>query len=131
MTEFQAKKVMIVDDDPVVRILISEYLGEHGYEVFVAKGGQECLENLEKNMPDVLVLDLLMPDMNGMQVLQNIRKNPQTAGLHVVMLSANNEILSIAANQTCKADSYIQKPFELQKVVQTIEEGKQKEPRSV
>jgi len=125
----QQTKVMIVDDDPVVRILISEYLGSHGYKVLIAEGGQECLDNLKKDLPDIIVLDLLMPDMNGMQVLKSIRENPRTAGMHVVMLSANSEILSIAAGQDFQADSYIQKPFELSKVIQTIETGKQKEQR--
>jgi DNA-binding response OmpR family regulator len=122
------KKILIVDDDPVVRVIMDEYLSASGYDVQTVSGGTECLSKLavlkriEGRLPDVIVLDLLMPDLNGMEVLKNIRNDEAISALPVVMLSANSEMLNHVKSHTVRADSYVQKPFEINQILKAIEE---------
>ncbi len=67
-------KILVVDDDPAIRMLYKEELEEEGYEVVVASSGKEALELFEKEMPDLVTLDILMPDMDGIQVLRKMKE---------------------------------------------------------
>jgi DNA-binding response OmpR family regulator len=67
-------KILVVDDDPAIRMLYKEELEEEGYEVIVASSGKEALELFEKEMPDLVTLDILMPDMDGIQVLRKMKE---------------------------------------------------------
>ena len=116
------KKILIVDDDPVVRSLLTEYLTKHGYKVEVLSHGSECLQRLKTEQPDMLILDLIMPSMSGLQVLQSIREAQQTINLPVILLSANTESESGAYKIGIKADGYIQKPFEIKSMLEMIEQ---------
>ena len=98
----QSKKVMIVDDDPVIRVLVSDYLAAFGHEITVAEGGPACLRRLEEQVPDVLFLDLQMPEMNGLEVLQHIRTNPRTAAVRVIMMSANSLVNNLTSSAAAR-----------------------------
>ncbi|NOY64822.1 MAG: response regulator [Nitrospirae bacterium] len=67
-------KILVVDDDPAIRMLYKEELEEEGYDVVVASSGKEALELFEKEMPDLVTLDILMPDMDGIQVLRKMKE---------------------------------------------------------
>lgn len=67
-------KILVVDDDPAIRMLYKEELEEEGYEVVVASSGKEALELFEKEMPDLVTLDILMPDMDGIQLLRKMKE---------------------------------------------------------
>ena len=116
-----AQNILIVDDDPVIRTLVTEYLAHYGHTVEVVESGKLCLEKLQEKSPDILILDMLMPDMSGMEVLESLRANPLTANLPVIMLSADK---SMAADAThgAHADRYIQKPFDIKDFLQAIDE---------
>ncbi len=116
------KKVLIVDDDPVVRILASEFLGSRGYDVETLDNGTECLAKLNKEQPDVLVLDMLMPDLTGIDVLKQLKDNPQTSKIPIVMLSADTDSEAVLQNADVSADCYVRKPFSVSEIVQAMEE---------
>lgn len=117
-------KIVVVDDDPVIRILVTEYLATQGHEVEVCSSGKECLTRLSKSggevLPDIVILDLLMPEMSGAEVLQKIRNNKDTASLPVIMLSANSEAQAVTKTYNVRADSYIQKPFVIQTILDAV-----------
>ena len=113
------KKVIVIDDDPMIRFLVQEYLTALGYSVESFGGGAEALVSLGSSQPDLVVLDMQMPEMNGTEVLQHIRQNPATAGVAVLMLSANaSEAQNLAGP---KADSYLEKPFQMQTLLEAVQ----------
>lgn len=118
------KTVFVVDDDPVVRILVSEYLGSNGYTVEALENGAQALQRLNECLPDVVVLDLMMPEMSGIEVLQKIRANPSTTSLPIVMLSADQDSHEIVSSHEVSADRYVQKPFGMRDILGAIEAAK-------
>ncbi len=105
---------MIVDDDPVIRILVSDYLETMGYSVETYEGGPAALERAESEPPDLMLVDMQMPEMNGGQVLQRLRENPNLASVPVVICSAANDIAEYTENNfKVRADEYLSKPFEV------------------
>ena len=115
-----AIKVMLVDDDPVIRTLLKDYLSALKYDVCVLENGIQCLELLTKQPPDVLLLDFQMPVMNGLEVLRSIRKTPSLQNLIVVMLSANKDTEKLISESGLTAQHYIVKPFEMRSVPESI-----------
>jgi DNA-binding response OmpR family regulator len=115
------KKILIVDDDPVIRVLIEEYLTNQGYDVRVVADGIECLSEIPGFDPDLVVLDLIMPRMNGVEVLKNLRSNPDTSRLPVLMLSANTDTEAVTDSHHVNANRYLQKPFNLREVLDAVE----------
>lgn len=115
------KTVLVVDDDPVVRILVSEYLTAQGYSVEALESGGACLDRLAKSLPDIVVLDLMMPEMSGIEVLQRIRSNPSTNTLPIIMLSADQDSSTVASAHHVSADSYVQKPFGMRDILGALE----------
>jgi len=116
------KKVLVADDDPVVRILVSEFLSSKGYQVDTLDSGGACLEYLKQEVPDVLLLDLLMPDMTGIEVLRTVRNDPRTSRLPIVMLSADTDTESVISTNDLSADAYVQKPFGMNEIISIMEQ---------
>lgn len=117
------KKILVVDDDPVIRSLVTEYLTNFGHTIQSADSGALALDRLSHEKPDIVILDMMMPEMNGAQVMEHMRGDPTTAKLPIIMLSANNDIAEmVRANTTEQADCYLQKPFVLREVLLAIEE---------
>lgn len=81
------KKILLVDDDAHLLELIRTLLKQKGYEVVVASSGQECLDKLKKMKPDLILLDVMMPDMDGKEVCRRIRANPETKSLKIAFLT--------------------------------------------
>lgn len=105
--------VLLVDDDPVIRLLVGDYLKAQGYNIDEASGGVECLLKLRNKAPQVLVLDMQMPDMSGLEVLKTLERSAR-GSIPVVLLSANSDIKQLAERAGVKADIYLQKPFDMQ-----------------
>jgi two-component system phosphate regulon response regulator PhoB len=82
------KKVLIVDDDPDIRTLYRLVLHQEGLEVIEAESGQQALDIIQAEVPALVLLDIMMPDMDGYEVCRRLRANPQTAALPVLMFSA-------------------------------------------
>ena len=106
-----AKHILIVDDDPDLLALASLALTRDGHAVTVVAGGMEARASIEGKQPDLVVLDLLMPHPDGIEVLRALRSNPSTAKLPIVVLTAQNDEANTRAAFDAGADDYLTKPF--------------------
>lgn len=104
-------KILAVDDEPHIRRLVQVNLERHGYEVITAADGKEALEKVTTENPDLVVLDVMMPYMDGFEVLQTLRKNPGTRDLPVIMLTAKAQDADVFRGWQSGADLYLTKPF--------------------
>ncbi|MBD5529119.1 MAG: response regulator [Lachnospiraceae bacterium] len=112
------RKVLIVDDSDFMRMMLEDILTHHGHTVLQAKGGQECLDLLQNETVDVCVLDIGMPGMDGMEVLQRIKKGQP--GLKVVMLSALSQESNVRQALQLGADAFVVKPFGAECLVERV-----------
>jgi two-component system response regulator HydG len=104
--------VLIVDDEPFNVDLLEQQLEEQGYQTCVAYDGTEALERLEKDQPDLVLLDWMMPGMNGIQVLEKMRAIPQWSTIPVIMLTARTTTQDKVAGLDAGADDYVTKPID-------------------
>ncbi|RLC81098.1 MAG: response regulator receiver protein, partial [Chloroflexi bacterium] len=103
-------KILIVDDDPKAVKLMGYILHKEGYEIIPALSGKEALEILRKEKPDLIILDIMMPEMDGYEVCRRIRANPDTAKVPVIMLTAKAMLEDKIAGFEAGADDYVTKP---------------------
>lgn len=104
-------RVLICEDDSLLVDLLQYRLAASGYEVIVATDGAQALERLAEATPDAVVLDAMMPVMDGFEVLRRIRENEATAGVPVIMLSARKQEQDIVTALRLGASDYVVKPF--------------------
>jgi adenylate cyclase len=121
--------VLIIDDDPVIQLLLRVNFEQDGYEVETASDGEEGLKKAKAMQPDLTLLDVLMPKLDGMEVLKALRSDPSTQGLTVALLSAKSDAGDQAAGMDAGANAYVTKPFDplalLEQVRSLIAEAKQ------
>jgi len=103
--------VLVVDDDPVIVKLLQVNFEMEGYEVITASDGEEGLQRARETMPDVMLLDVMMPKINGLQVASALKADAATAGIPIVLLSAQAQAADVQAGRAV-ADEYITKPFD-------------------
>lgn len=103
--------ILVVDDEVGALTLIGIMLERGGFEVLKARDAYAALEVLETNTPDLLILDVMMPGMNGIELCRRIREMPKMTGVPVVMLSARGDPASVDAGLEAGADDYLQKPI--------------------
>ncbi len=115
-------KILVVDDDEHILRSLSQYLELEDFHVFSASSGPEALELFHKEKPDLLVLDVMMPGMDGFQVLETLRSDPETAQVPVLMLTARDQHNDILKGYQMGATSYLVKPFNLDELVEAIRE---------
>src|SRR5262245_357372 len=112
--------VLVVDDDEDNALIASEILLSRGFDVRVANNGPSALKALEEYRPDVVLLDVMMPVMDGMEVLERIRANPKNAGLPVILVTAKTQDDDVLAGYKSGADYYITKPFTARQLLHGI-----------
>ena len=105
------RRVLLADDDPNLLRLISTTLGTGDFDLLQALDGQEALEVAQRERPDLILLDINMPLLDGFQVCEQLKQDPQTAAIKVVMLSARGSDADRARGRACGADDYFVKPF--------------------
>jgi DNA-binding response OmpR family regulator len=105
------KKILICDDDPLLVDLVRYRLGARGYDVVVAENGGEAMAKIEAEPPDAVVLDAMMPVLDGYEVLRRIRESPATADIPVVMLTARRGEQDVLSALELGASEYMVKPF--------------------
>ena len=105
------KKVLVVDDEEVIRKLLRIHLVKWGYDVIEAVDGEDALEQLDKEDFDLLICDIMMPNKDGWEVLKEVRSNPKTKDIPVIVLTAKNEDSDMFKGFDLGANYYITKPF--------------------
>lgn len=114
------RKLLIADDEPNILISLEYLLKREGYQVTVARDGQEALDAVGRECPDLLLLDVMMPRKNGFEVYQALRADERFAALKILMLTAKGRDTDIAKGQALGADAYMTKPFATRELVQKI-----------
>jgi DNA-binding response OmpR family regulator len=114
------KKILIVDDEPNIVMSLEYTFKKSNYEVFIARDGQEALELLKSIYPDVIILDVMMPLVDGYATLEQIRKDANLTHTKVIFLSAKNKESDIEKGLALGADAYLTKPFSIKKVVDQV-----------
>ena len=112
--------VLVVDDDDDNVQIVSAILCERGYEVRIARDGQSALESVLEQRPDVILLDVMMPGVHGMQVLGHLKRGPKSASIPVVMVTAKIQDEDVLAGYQSGADYYITKPFTTRQILHAI-----------
>ena len=105
-------KVLVVDDDPVIIRLLEVNFEMEGFEVVTAVDGQDGVDKCRAELPDIVVSDVMMPKLNGLELCVAIKADPATDGIPVVLLSAKAQVADIRAGLDAGADDYVTKPFE-------------------
>ncbi len=113
--------VLVADDDPLICSLLEYKLGQRGFSVITAANGEQALDLIRDETPDLVVLDSMMPVLDGASVLRNIRETHSPADLPVIMLTARREEADIISALQLGANDYITKPFILKEIVLRIE----------
>lgn len=114
------KKILIVDDEPNIVMTLEYAFKKKDFEVYIARDGGEAMHILETSIPDVVLLDIMMPNVDGYQTLEHIKKNEALKNTKVVFLTAKNKISDIEKGLKLGADKYLTKPFSIKKIVSEI-----------
>jgi len=122
MTETTKKRVLCIEDEPEMIDLIGLILGRRGFEVKGAAGGHEGLELVRKEKPDLVLLDLMMPDMDGWEVYQQMKVDEATRDIPVIVVTAKAQSIDkVLGLHIAKVDDYITKPFSPQELLASID----------
>jgi two-component system alkaline phosphatase synthesis response regulator PhoP len=116
------KKILIVDDEPNIVMALEYTFKKNNYQVFIARDGQEALDILKTNYPDVIILDIMMPMVDGYATLEQIKKEDNLKHTKVIFLSAKNKESDIEKGLSLGADAYMTKPFSIKKIVDQVVE---------
>ena len=111
MTEPMTHRILVVDDEPDITALVAYHLAKAGYRVSTAANGTDALKTATEQRPDVIVLDLMLPGLSGLDVLQALRKQEDTRDVGVIMLTARREEADRIRGLSLGADDYLTKPF--------------------
>ena len=112
-TAASRKKILIVDDEKDIVDLVAYNLGRNGYETLTAHDGNDALASAAKNSPDLIILDLMLPGIDGTEVARRLKADSQTANIPIVMLTAKGEETDVVVGLTLGADDYVTKPFSM------------------
>ena len=121
--EEQAKTIVYIEDEPEMIDLVKLILTRKGYDVIGAAGGREGLNKVREILPDLVLLDLMMPDIEGWDVYQQMRAEEATRGIPVIVVTAKAQnIDKVLGLHIAKVDDYISKPFSPQELVNSVEQ---------
>lgn len=121
MKEKALHKILIVDDDPELVQLIGYTLYAEGYQTVVAHSGEEALQLVERERPDLIILDVMMPGMSGIEVCDVLREDPETTNLPIIILSARTQVPYRIEGLQAGADEYLTKPISLKEMVARVD----------
>jgi DNA-binding response OmpR family regulator len=113
-------KILIVDDEPNIIVPLQFLMEKNGYQVMVAGSGEEALESISKFRPDLILLDIMLPGVDGYEICQIIHENPQWQHTKIIFLTALGRDIDIAKGMALSADAYITKPFSISDVVEKV-----------
>lgn len=125
----EKKKILVVDDELDLVEFVRMRLEANNYEVISATDGQEAMDIIAKTKPDLILLDIVMPKISGINVCQTLKKAPGTQEIPIIMLTAKDKQEEIALAQECGAQGYIIKPFEAHTLLYHIETLLKQKPK--
>ena len=114
------EKILVVDDEKDIIELLQYNLEKEGYRISCAYSGEECLENVKTELPDLILLDLMLPEIDGLDVCKILKRNPQTSHIPIIMLTAKGEETDIVLGLELGADDYITKPFKVRELLARV-----------
>ena len=115
-------KILIVDDEPSITVPLKFLMEQHQFAVMVVHSGEDALSAIEHFEPDLVLLDVMLPTVDGFQVCQHLKSDPKHQSIKVIFLSAMTRDLDIAKGNTLGADAYITKPFSNADVVRQVKD---------
>lgn len=115
------KKILIVDDEANIVISLEFLMQKAGYEVEIARNGEDALNIVNEFKPDLVLLDVMMPKVNGFDVCQKIRDNPDLQETKIIMLTAKGRDVEVAKGMALGANSYVIKPFSTKQLVLEVQ----------
>ncbi len=116
------KKILVVDDDPYILMSLEFLLKKNGFEVMVARNGTEALEIVDKQVPQVVLLDIMMPDVDGYAICKHIKNHKKLKDARVVFMSAKSKESDIQKGYDLGASLYITKPFSTRQLLKQVQE---------
>ena len=116
------KEILIVDDEPSIVIPIQFLMEQQGYSVLVAENGEDALDAIYKYKPDLILLDIMLPRIDGYEVCEIVRLNPDYRNIKIIFLTAKGREVEIAKGLALGADAYITKPFSNTELVAKVKE---------
>ena len=120
--------ILIADDEPNIVLSLEFLLEDAGYRVRIARDGQEAIDAVAAEPPDLILLDVMLPRLSGFDVCQRIRANPAWRGIRVVMLSAKGREVEVHKGLAVGADAYVTKPFAIQELLAEVARQLQRGP---
>jgi DNA-binding response OmpR family regulator len=114
------RRILIVDDEPNIVLSLEFLMQQSGFEVAVARDGEEALAQMTAFRPHLVLLDIMLPKLSGYEVCQKLRQNPDWAGVKVVMLSAKGRELEVSKGLALGADAYVTKPFSTRELIDQV-----------
>jgi len=117
------KKILIADDEPSLRLLVSSTLEDERFEIIQAVDGTDALQKAQKHQPDLIILDLMMPNMSGIEVCRTIKSLPTLHTPQIIVLTAKGQEQDIKEAAKAGADRYLKKPFSPLELLTAVEEA--------
>jgi DNA-binding response OmpR family regulator len=115
-----AKKILIVDDEPNIVVSLEFIMRQKGYEVRAVNNGKDALAAIGEFVPDLVLLDVMMPYMSGYELAQKVRENLAWSRMKIVMLSAKGRDVEVTKGMAMGADAYVTKPFSTKDLVEKV-----------
>lgn len=116
------KKILLVDDEPNILMTLEYTFKKNNFQVFIARDGQEALDILQTQLPEIIILDIMMPNIDGYETLKQIKKDKRLTHCKVIFLSAKNKEKDIEKGLMLGADLYVSKPFSIKKLIEQVYE---------
>lgn len=118
----EVQKILVVDDDPYILMSLEFLMKKNGYNVLVARNGTEAMQIVKEFIPDIVLLDIMMPDVNGYEICKHIKATKKLEHCKVVFLSAKSSEADIQKGYDLGASLYISKPFSTRNIVKQLKE---------
>jgi DNA-binding response OmpR family regulator len=116
------KKILIVDDEPNILMTLEYTFKKKNFQVYIARDGQEALDLLKTELPNIILLDIMMPKVDGYATLEMIKGDEKLKSCKIIFLSAKNKEVDIKKGMSLGADAYVTKPFSIKKLVEKVNE---------
>jgi DNA-binding response OmpR family regulator len=116
------KKILIVDDEPSIIVALQFLMEQNGYETLVAFSGEEAMETIAAHRPDLVLLDIMLPVVDGFEVCQRIRENPAWQAIRIVLVTALGSDANVTKGLDLGADAYVTKPFSNAELLAKVKE---------